>query len=396
MSTSIHPLRLLLKAVVLFVALNLLFAWWNPSIGKLSLYNLLWPGRLRFPYSTAPGYHIRDYNVALTEDLDGLFSSHIISAGPKPTDEFRIILLGDSAAWGGRVRADETLAAQITALGLTSCDGRRVVAYNLAYPWPSVLRDLLILEYALDYHPDLVLWLITLNGLHRKNEDMEFLLPNADRLQRIAQTHRLTLPAAPYSRRAPPSLWERTPIAQRKRLKNLLMNQIYGLMWTATRHDNGFATPSDHAVVPPDVSDKLNYLHYPNPDKRSKLIDSLLLDAIRVGQEMAKPASVVVINEPIFIATGKNREIRYNRLYPRWAYDAYRQTLAEWMDRHAYPYYDLWNALPPDDFANDLVHRDPKGEAHLASLLRPILQKFICRQSFHGILPHSYAQETDR
>ncbi len=35
-------------------------------------------------------------------------------------------------------------------------------------------------------------------------------------------------------------------------------------------------------------------------------------------------------------------------------------------------------SLPASEFSNDMAHRDPLGEARLASLLSTILQEFSC------------------
>ena len=91
----IRPLPVLMKALLLFAAVNLLFAAINPPVQKLSLYNNLFPGRLRFPF----GEGITSYDLTIDE-LDAIFAAHIISAGPKPADEFRVIVLGDSSIWG--------------------------------------------------------------------------------------------------------------------------------------------------------------------------------------------------------------------------------------------------------------------------------------------------------
>ena len=75
-------LRVLIKGLLLFAAANLLFAALQPlpAIGQLSAYNGIFPGRLRLPYGENPD---RAYNLSLY-NLDAMFASHEIAAGPKP------------------------------------------------------------------------------------------------------------------------------------------------------------------------------------------------------------------------------------------------------------------------------------------------------------------------
>ena len=82
---QIHPLRLLAKTLIIFLLANLIFALWNPPVGRLSLYNLVFPGRTRFPFATGP-------RTVTIDNLDAMFASHVISA-PKRKNEFRVIIL---------------------------------------------------------------------------------------------------------------------------------------------------------------------------------------------------------------------------------------------------------------------------------------------------------------
>ena len=74
--------RILLKAALLFLLINLIFALFNPipALGKVSAYNRLFPGRARLPYGENPE---RSYNLSLF-DLDAMFASHELAAGRKP------------------------------------------------------------------------------------------------------------------------------------------------------------------------------------------------------------------------------------------------------------------------------------------------------------------------
>src|SRR6185436_5344154 len=123
--------NVLLKALLLFVIANLAFAWLNPLplLGKASAYNLIFPGRQRLPYGENPE---RAYNLSLFQ-LDALFASHEV-AQPKPANEYRVLLIGDSSVWGLLLKPKETLAAQINAghdIYDTTPDGRVVRVYNL-------------------------------------------------------------------------------------------------------------------------------------------------------------------------------------------------------------------------------------------------------------------------
>ena len=85
MKSDVHPLRVLLKAIFLFVAINVIFALVNPPIGKLTLYNFIFPGRLRFPYEGKPSFDFVGYDIPVLEDFDAMFGTYVISK-KKPAD----------------------------------------------------------------------------------------------------------------------------------------------------------------------------------------------------------------------------------------------------------------------------------------------------------------------
>jgi hypothetical protein len=86
---------------------------------------------------------------------------------------------------------------------------------------------------------------------------------------------------------------------------------------------------------------------------------------------------VVIVNEPIFVSQGANSHLRYNFFYPRWAYDEYRQVLAEYAAAQGWQYYDLWQAVANSEFTNTAIHLTPLGSAQLAGELGGILQQIL-------------------
>ena len=168
-------LRVLLKAALLFALCNLVYAAAAPAawLGRLSLYNRVWPGRERLPYGEDLD---GDCNLTL-DNVPAMLASHVVSR-PKAADEYRVLLLGDSATWGWLLAPDETAAAALDDLGLTAPDGRRVEVYNLGYPVMSLSKDLLLLDAALATQPDLVLWLVTLESFAPANQLAHPLLQN--------------------------------------------------------------------------------------------------------------------------------------------------------------------------------------------------------------------------
>ena len=93
--------RVLFKALILFILINILFAAVKPldSLGELTLYNGLIRGRERLPYGENSA---ESYNLSLN-NIPAMISSHSLSA-PKDDDEFRVIIVGDSGTWGWAAR----------------------------------------------------------------------------------------------------------------------------------------------------------------------------------------------------------------------------------------------------------------------------------------------------
>jgi hypothetical protein len=355
-------LRIFLKAAFLFLFLNAGFAASTPldGLGRFSLYNHLFPGRDRLPYGEVPA---EDYNLTLN-NLPAMFASHTISQ-PKATDEFRVVLLGDSGTWGWFLTGEDTLAGQLNEMNLQTPDGRRVVVYNLGYPVMSLTKDLLILDEAMAHDPDLILWPITLQSFARQRQlDHPLLQNNADRVLRLAENHEVQLdPDDP--RLIDRSFFEETILARRRDLADLARLQAFGFAWTATGIDQ--AIPTEIPLRATDLRDELSWLDIPEP--RPFTDNDLAFDALKAGIERAGNVPIVLVNEPMFISDGANSDIRYNTFYPRWAYDEYRQLMATRAAAEGWTYLDLWDVIPTEAFTDTPVHLTSTGVRQMADIL---------------------------
>jgi hypothetical protein len=354
--------KVVLKALLLLLIANLLFAALDPLpwLARISAYNLIIPGRHRLPYGENPELA---YNLSLFQ-LEAMFASHELSAGHKPEDEYRVLLIGDSSVWGFLLTAEQTATAYLNQAAYTTEDGRTVRAYNLGYPVMSLLKDVAILDWAMAYQPDMIVWLVTLESFpHDKQLASPLIQHNPEIAQTLIEAHDLDLdPQHPDLVRL--SFWERTIIGQRRALADLIRLQLYGVLWAATGVDH--AIPEEFDLRAEDLVAEVAF-HGIQPPQQVE--DILSLDVLQAGMAAADPVPIILVNQPMFLSRGENSDIRYNFHYPRWAYDAYRAWLSEQCERNAWRCLDYWNAIDPEEFTNTAFHLTPGGSAQLAGLI---------------------------
>ncbi|MBW8010931.1 MAG: SGNH/GDSL hydrolase family protein [Chloroflexi bacterium] len=360
--------NVIVKAFLLFVLLNALFAAANPLplLGRISAYNLVFPGRVRLPYSENP---TQAYSLSLF-NLEAMFASHELAGNAKAEDEFRVLLIGDSSTWGFLATPQETLTAYINDADLVTESGKYVRAYNLGYPTISLTKDLLILDHAMQYQPDIIVWLVTLESFPFEKQLFTPLVQNnPERIRSLINEYDLNInPDSDAFVDA--SFWERTIIGQRRALADLLRFQLYGLMWAATGVDQYISTSYD----PPQIDFEADESYYElTPETLSQ--SSIAVDVLAAGITRAGEVPVLVINEPIFISDGVNSHLRYNFFYPRWAFDAYRQLMENQALANGWFYRDYWNLIPADEFTNSAIHMTPSATAILASEIGKTIQE---------------------
>lgn len=355
-------IRVISKAIILFLVVNLLFVLLVPvpSLGKISIYNHLVPGRLRLPYGDNPALA---YNISLY-NLPAMFASHELTGAAKPDHEYRVIFIGDSSTWGYLLPPNQTLTAHLNQQQLTASDGRRLRAYNLGYPVMSLTKDFLILSQALEYKPDLIVWLVTLESMPRSKQLFPPLLQNNPAAVRdLISTYNLVLdPEDPNF--LDENSYQKTLIGQRKSIADWLRLQIYGIMWAATGIDQDI--PEQYPLRQEDLSSELNFYELQPPNLPES---ALALDVLAAGMNVADDIPVLLVNEPMFVSEGANSDLRYNFYYPRWAYDAYRDILLNLAQKNEWHYVDLWDRIPPAEFTNSAVHISPTGTRQLAELI---------------------------
>jgi len=362
MNQEIKPLNILLKGLLLFIIFNLLIAAWQPHAGQFSLYNSIFKGRERLPFGENPK---ESYNLSLF-NLDAMFASHIINGTPKADDEFRVIIIGDSSVWGTLLRPDETLAGQLNGANISAC-GKNVRAYNLGYPTISLTKDVLLLSYGMEYNPDLIIWMTTLEAFPLdKQTSTPLVANNEERVRELATKYGLNVEPgdANFEKK---SFWEKTFTGDRRSWADLIRLQIYGVMWSATGIDQVYPTGYEHAQTEFETDDSF---HDFTP---SNLNDNLTWNALATGFRVADKTPMILVNEPMLISTGANSDIRYNFFYPRWAYDAYRESMMNFSKTNGWMYVELWDVIPSNEFTNSAIHMTPNGEAMLASKLVPFI-----------------------
>jgi len=356
-------LNIIIKGLLLFIIFNLLFALLQPRIGRFSAYNVIFPGRERLPFGENSA---KAYNLSLF-DLDAMFASHEIGGDEKQSDEFRVILIGDSSVWGTLLKPEETLAGQLNSAEISAC-GKNVRAYNLGYPTISLTKDVLLLSRALDYQPDLVIWLTTLEAFPLEKQLASPLAANnKESLLRLAGRSGLRVDAndPAFSR---DSFWDSTIVGRQRALADVFRLQIYGVMWAATGVDQVYPVDYQKAQTNLEAGQKFHAFEPPAMDE-----NLLALNALEAGIKLAGDTPIVIVNEPMLISAGENSGVRYNFFYPRWAYDQYRAMMSRLSRKNNWAYVDLWDAVPAAEFTNSAIHLTPQGGALLSEKLLPVI-----------------------
>ncbi len=362
--------NVLLKALLLFVVFNLVFMSADivPLLARLSAYNVILPGRTRLPYGEVP---MRAYNISPLS-LEAMFASHELTAGAKPEDEFRVLVIGDSSVWGFLLKPGETLSGNLNAGEYTTDDGRVLRAYNLGYPITSLFKDVMILDEAMQYEPDLVLWLVTLEAMpYSKQFTSALVQHNPQRARSLIDRYDLELTPGEGDL-IEPDLWQRTIVGQRRNLADLVRLQLYGVVWAATGIDQDY--PETYPLRMSDLeADESFFELVPGDD----LGDILAPEVLKAGMALAGDVPVMIVNQPIFVSDGENSHIRYNLNYPRWAYDEYRVWFGDQCEIYGWACVDLWDLVQPLEFTNTAFHMSPSGTAQLAGILGDAVVEFV-------------------
>lgn len=103
------------------------------------------------------------------KDLPTMVKMHQVSR-PKAPGELRVIIIGNSAIYGGNIPAGSALAPFLEEV-LNQGDLKgRVRVYNLAVNGAYALEDFLVAHEALKYQPDIIIWGLTLRDFYNPPE----------------------------------------------------------------------------------------------------------------------------------------------------------------------------------------------------------------------------------
>ena len=355
--------NIVVKTILFFIILNLIFIFLgNSPYGKISLYNFIFPGRERFPFSETPSM---TFSSTMT-NTDAMIASHKIAGQKKGDNEYWIVILGDSSIWGFLQKPEDTLSGLLENNIDFHCKGKEIKVFNLGYPSLSVLKDLVFLEKVEDFKPDLVLWFVTLESMIA-NEQMQIPLVenNPVLINSLIKKFQLSFSTNEIK------ILDNSIIKQKRNLADLIRHQLYGILWAGSGIDQVYPQEINPAQRDFEPDATFKGFEQDQFDENDLAADVILNAADRLSK-----MEFIVINEPILISSGKNSDIRYNFYYPRWAYDKYRNIIKTTLTKSGILYYDFWNLVPESEFTNSAIHLNLVGERILANKTREIIKMF--------------------
>lgn len=353
--------RITLKVFVVLLVIN--FAWILLSsevIGNISVYNWLIKGRERLPYGENPEV---SYNISLF-NLEAMFSSHKIDSKAESSD-LKVVLIGDSSIWGFLHKPEETLAGLL----VENFKDMDVQLLNLGYPSISVLKDLQIIDKASEYEPDLILWFTTLEALPiEKQIETPINKNNLENINYLIKKYDLHTIQPQQT-----NILSRTFLKQRRHIADIISLQLYGFLWNATGIDQEY--PESYNKAQRDFHDFDGI--YRGLTIEDDLAETLALEIISKAINTNQEVDFILVNEPTLISHGENSEVQYNFYYPKWAYDNYRFTIADYAEKNDITYYDFWNLVPENEFTNSAIHLSETGEKIFAEEISKIIVEYI-------------------
>ena len=362
--SSISVKRIIIKTLLILFIIN--FGWIfisNLSIGNLSLYNSVFNGRSRLPF----GENTKRSNNLSLYNLDAMFASHEISEKQIDDEYLHVVLIGDSSIWGFLQEPDNTLSGLLNKRFLKVDE--KIIFHNLGYPSISILKDLVVIDRALEYDPDLIIWFTTLEALPIKKQlEIPINRNNPLIINSIIEKYELS-----EINKIEEDLFENTLWNQRRNIYDMLNLQLLGILWNATGIDQEYSEIYNPAQR--DFPEPIEKYYAVNQDDSLK--EFLALEIIKNGIEINNGIDFILINEPILISEGINSSVQYNYYYPRWAYDQYRSIMKEFTQKNDIKYYDLWKLIPEKEFTNSAIHLSEYAERILTDEIALVVENFI-------------------
>jgi hypothetical protein len=204
-------------------------------------------------------------------------------------------------------------------------------------------------------------------------QDVPFVVDNPLTVQELMDNYGLPHNTSKLASTDAPFLRD-TIVGQRHDLNMLLNMQASSLLIQILGMDDP-RIRGDHGVhyrdTPKGTEDFFGI--FPPADLRERLA----FEALPVATTITG-GKIIYVGEPIEISTGVNSTISYNSSFPRWAYDQFREIVAEMGEQNNWVYLDLWNLVPQELFGSSIFHLLPDGEGILAARISQILPGAIC------------------
>lgn len=361
-------LRVLLKALIVALAINfgLLAAGIKPvrALVQLNTYDLIGQGRARLAYPS-------DFQNGQLP-VEALIAAHEISQPTQPGTS-RAVLLGESGIAGWGLHDEETLSAQISTLNI-DYQTSALRAYNLAYPQPGALRDLLIMDAVLAEDVDLIIWFVNPTAVYQDRDlagaNRVFYGLNENRLRRLVEQYPDLRPwfdeigqgLLPESQ-----AWEQYAALRDTELLPVWFNSLF-YPWL----EPDLAAFS-RRVAQESVAEEAQFQ---DADPGFAEMPGPAWQALRVGCRMSETsgARLMLVNGPMLIVDEAVSARNYNSLYERALVDRYRAVMAEFTTQHDIWYLDLWDAIPAESFTDTPQHADAEGWAQLAQRLESAIR----------------------